>query len=267
MYGACSNIHDLYQSTRLKDAQLDASDGNGKIIYSLDDGSTWSNLHVFGHPVYWLAIDPGNQDRMYASVVQFGGTQGAQLGGIYRTDDLNNLSGSSWIKLPNPLRTEGHPAAIAVLNDGKVVCTFSGRIAPNGAFTASSGVFLYDPVLNSWTDVSDPAMNYWTQDIIIDPADATQNTWYVCVYSGWGGAPNNLGGLFKTTNRGISWTKLTGSQFDRVTSITFNPQDHTQAYLSTETQGLWILNEMNRRFSHSSACNQLSFQTTATYLF
>jgi hypothetical protein len=245
LYGGCSNIHDLYQSTRLADAQLDAYDANGKIIWSQDKGGTWSTLHTFNHPVYWVAIDPNDQNTMYASVVHYGGTPGAQQGGVYRTGDLNNLSASTWVKLPDPPRTEGHPASIIVLNDGDVVCTFSGRRNAGGAFTASSGVFLYDPGTNSWTDVSDPGMFYWTQDIILDPADPMQNTWYVCVYSGWGGAPNGLGGLYRTTNRGSSWTKLTGSQFDRVTSITFNPQNSNQAYLTTETQGLWISGDMN----------------------
>jgi hypothetical protein len=245
MYGACSNIHDMYQSTRLADAQLDANDANGKIVYSADDGATWSTLHTFNHPVYWLAIDPNDQNKMYASVIHFGGTQGSQLGGIYVTNDLNNLASSSWTKLPNPPRTEGHPSNIIVLNDGKVVCTFSGRRNSGGAFTASSGVFIYDPSLSSWTDVSDAGMDYWTNDIIIDPNDPSQNTWYVCVFSGWGGAPNGLGGLYKTIDRGANWTKLTGSQFDRVTSITFNPQNLSQAFLTTETQGLWVSNDMN----------------------
>ena len=40
-------------------------------------------------------------------------------------------------------------------------------------------------------------MRYWTKDILIDPNDATQSTWYVCVYSGWGGPPNGLGGLYR----------------------------------------------------------------------
>ncbi len=245
MYGGCSNIHDLYQSTRLADAQLDAYDANGKIIWTPDNGATWSDLHTFNHPVYWVAIDPNDPNIMYASVVHFGGTQGSQQGGIYKTNDLGNLASSTWTKLPNPPRTEGHPACIVVLNDGKVVCTFSGRRNPSGAFTASSGVFLYDPGNGSWTDVSDPGMYYWTQDIVLDPGDPQQNTWYVCVYSGWGGAPNGLGGLYKTIDRGAHWAKLTGSQFDRVTSVTFNPQNQHQAYLTTETQGLWISNDMN----------------------
>lgn len=238
LYGACSNIHDMYQSTRLADAQLDANDANGKIVFSADNGDNWNTLHNFNHPVFWLATDPNNANRMYASVIHYGG--GAGQGGIWKTDDLNNGAASIWTKLPSPPRTEGHPACIQVLNDGKVVCTFSGRRNGGGSFTASSGVFLYDPLSNTWTDVSHADMHYWTKDIVIDPNDATQSTWYVGVFSGWGGAPNGLGGLFRTTNRGTTWTKLTGTQFDRVTSLTFNPTLSTQAFLTTETQGLWM---------------------------
>lgn len=244
IYGGCSNIHDLYQSTRLADAQLDASDANGKIVFSTDGGANWSTLHQFGHPVFWLSIDPNNDERMYASVVHFGGTQGAQLGGIYTTGNLSAGTASDWVKLPNPPRTEGHPATVEVLNDGKVVCTFSGRRTSSG-FTASSGVFLYNPASGTWTDKSDPGMYYWTKDIVIDPADPSQNTWFVGVFSGWGGAPNGLGGLYRTTDRGTTWTKLTDSQFDRVTSVTFNPLNAGQAYLTTETQGLWFSSDMN----------------------
>ncbi|HEX2900090.1 MAG TPA: hypothetical protein VHS96_10255, partial [Bacteroidia bacterium] len=222
LYAACSGIHDIYQSTRLTDAFLDANDPNGKIVYSTDEGNTWANLHVFNHPVFWLAIDRSTPNRMYASVIHYGGTQGNQQGGIYVTDDLDNLAGATWTKLPNPPRTEGHPASIVVLGDGKVVCTFSGRRASN-AFTASSGVFIYDPMGGNWSDVSDPGMHYWTKDIVLDPTDAAENTWLVGVFSGWGGAPNGLGGLYRTTDRGTTWQKLTGSQFDRVTSLTFNP--------------------------------------------
>lgn len=245
LYAGCSDIHDIYQSTRLTDARLDAADGNGRIVYSADGGANWSTLHYFGHPVFWLAADPGYLDRMYASVIHFGGIQGAQLGGIYVTENLSAGEASSWTKLPNPSRTEGHPACIIVLNDGSLVCTFSARMNPSGAFTASSGVFVYHPATGSWSDVSDPGMYYWTMDIVVDPADVSQDTWYAGVYSGWGGPPNGLGGCYRTTDRGASWTKLTGSRFDRVTSVTINPQEPDQAYLTTETQGLWMTNDLN----------------------
>ena len=242
LYAGTSNIHDMYQSTRLKDAQLDAADGNGKIVYSTDNGVTWSLLHSFGHPVFWVALDPNNPNRAYASVIHYG--NGTGVGGVYRCDNLGSLAASTWTLTPKPPRTEGHPASLVVLNDGKLVATFSGRI--NGStFTQSSGCYIYDPGANSWTDVSHVGMNYWTKDIVVDPNDATQNTWYVGVFSGWGGVPNGLGGLYKTTNRGSAWTKLTGSTLDRVTSCTFNPSNANEIYLTTETQGLWISSNIN----------------------
>ena len=150
LYAATSNIHDMYQSTRLKDAQLDASDGAGNVIYSTNKGSTWNIMHVFGHPVFWLTADPNNQNTLYASVIDYGNGSGA--GGIYVCKDANDLATSQWTKLANPNRTQGHPACIVVLNDGTVVCSYSGRIdATTGKFTNSSGVFIYNASNSSWT--------------------------------------------------------------------------------------------------------------------
>lgn len=243
LFAGTSNIHDMYQSTRLKDAQLDAADANGKIFYSASGGSSWTMLHNFGHPVFWLAIDPNDSNKMYASVINHAGAGSA--GGIWMTSNLSTLGASTWSMLATPPGTEGHPASIVVLNDGKVLCTFSGRISSGSTFTPSSGVFLYNPGTTSWTDVSDANMKYWTKDIIVDPSDVTQNTWYACVFTNWGSTSSGQGGLYRTTNRGTSWTKLTGTMFDRVTSITFNPLSLTQAYLTTETQGLWISSNMS----------------------
>jgi photosystem II stability/assembly factor-like uncharacterized protein len=243
LFAGTSGIHDMYQSTRLKDAQLDASDGSGKINYSTDGGANWSLLHSFGHPVFWLAIDPNDSNKMYASVINHAGS--GSSGGIWMTGNLSAHAASAWTQLPAPPRTEGHPASIVVLNDGKVLCSYSGRINTSGQFTASSGVFIYDPGSSSWTDVSDANMHYWTKDIVVDPNDSTQNTWYACVFTHWGSTSSGQGGLYKTTNRGTSWTKLTGTQFDRVTSITFNPQNKDQVFLTTETQGLWTCSNIN----------------------
>ncbi len=265
MFAATSGIHDMYQSTRLQDNLLDAGDPGGRIIYSTNNGAAWQLLHQFGHPVFWVATDPNNTNRMYASVIDYSG--GSGQGGIWITNDLNNLGASVWTKLANPPRTQGHPATIVVLNDGKMVCTFSGRRTSGGVFTASSGVFIYDPVATAWTDISHTDMQYWTKDIVIDPSDPTQNTWYVAVFSGWGGAPNGKGGLFRTTNRGASWTKLTGTQFDRVTSITFNLSINNEAYLTTETQGLWISSNINNTTPSWSQVSNYPFRQPERVFF
>ena len=229
IYAGTSDIHDLYQSTRLADNPLNNADANGKIIFSTDKGATWQLLHNFGHPVFWLCPDPNNPNTIYASVVH------STSGGVFVSTNIQAGAASIWTKLPNPPRTEGHPACLQVLNDGQLVCTYSGHRTPG--FTASSGVFLFNSALNTWRDLSHPGMYYWTKDLILDPADPAQNTWYVGVFSGWGGPPNGLGGLYRTTNRGTNWTRI--NALDRVTAITFNPGDSNEAYLTTETSGLW----------------------------
>lgn len=239
IYAATSTIHDIYQSTRLQDATLDASNADGKIIFSSNHGSTWQTLHDFNHPVYWVANDPNNINRLYASVINY--TQNE--GGIWVSNNINAGTTSTWTRISPPGRTEGHPANIIVLNDGTVVTTYSGRRNSSGAFTQSSGVFIYNPGLQQWSDKSDNGMFYWTNDIVIDPTDANQNTWYVSVFSGWGGAPNNLGGLYKTTDRGNTWTRIFNS--DRVSSCTFNPNNQNQLYVTTEQEGLWICNNIH----------------------
>jgi hypothetical protein len=244
LYAATSNIHDMYQSTHVTDARCDAADPNGNVIFSADNGLTWAIAHSFGHPVFWVALDANNANRAYASVVNHAGSGSA--GGVYRCDNIASGATSSWTLLPAPPRTEGHAASLTVLNDGKLVASFSGRYS--SGFTASSGCFLYDPVAGNWKDVSDPGMHYWTKDVTIDPNDATQNTWYAAVFCGYGGngASNNLGGLYKTTNRGLSWTRITTlSNMHNVTSCTFNPNNPSQIFATTEYEGLWMCNNVS----------------------
>lgn len=228
LYGATSNIHDMYQSTHLTDASMDA--GGGRVLRSADHGQTWTLVHDFGHVVTWIALDPTNAERAYASVAH------STAGGIYVTNNLSAGAASTWAALPAPPRTQGHPYVVQVLNDGAVVATYSGRRTAAG-FTASSGLYYKASAAAAWADRSDPGMQYWTKDVVIDPHDAAQNTWYVAVFSGWGGAPNGLGGVYRTTDRGAHWTRI--SALDRVESVTVSPTDPNFAWATTETEGLW----------------------------
>lgn len=230
LYAATSTVHDLYQSTYLQDTRID--NGSGRILYSTNNGADWFVLHDFGHPVIFLALDSHHPNRMYASVVHH------SLGGIFVSNDIQNGGGSTWNKLTNPPRTQGHPFNIYVLEDSSLVCTYSGRRDSSGAFTPSSGIFISTNNGASWLDRSDPGEQYWTKDIVIDPYDPSQNTWYVGVFSGWGGPPNNLGGLYRTTNRGISWTRINDLLW--VESCTFSPHDSNHLYMTTEGYGLWF---------------------------
>ncbi len=227
LYAATSDVHDMYQETRLGDYPID--NGSGDIRVSSDNGENWNILYNFGHPVVWIAFDPNNPNKMYASVVN------SSSGGIYRCDNIE-ANPTTWSKLTNPPRTEGHPYNIKILNDGTLVVTYSGRIDNNDNFTQSSGVFVSTDDGQTWQDRSHDDMKYWTKDIIIDPTDNTQSTWYVCVNSGWGVA-YGLSGLFKTTDKGLTWNKIL--DLPRVESCTINPNNTEEMTVTSYGSGLW----------------------------
>ncbi len=229
LYGATSSVHDLYQSTYLQDSRIDG--GEGHLVSSGDDGASWQLLHDFGHPVVGLAFDPADSDSLYASVVH------SSTGGIYVTNDLDLGGAATWTRLAEPPRTEGHPLTILVLADGTLVATYSGRRDGSGAFTESSGVFVSSNGGATWQDRSHQNMTRWTKDLVVDPHDPTQSTFYVAVFSHWGSAPNEIGGLYRTFDRGQSWDRI--SDLYRVESCTVHPDDPDLLYLTTETEGLW----------------------------
>ncbi|MBK9332668.1 MAG: hypothetical protein IPM96_09790 [Ignavibacteria bacterium] len=235
IYGATSTVHDMYQSTYLTDARINS--GLGRVLFSTNKGQAWQTLYNAGRPVIGLAHDPNNTNRMYTSVIH------STLGGIFVSDNIQLGGSSTWTKLANPPRTEGHPFNIKVLNDGTLLSSYSGRRNSSGVFTASSGIFISTNAGVSWIDRSHSGMLYWTKDVIVDPHDLNQNTWYGCVFSGWGGPPNGLGGLYKTINRGVNWTRI--SNLDRVGSCTISPVNPDEMYMSTEVNGLWYSSNIN----------------------
>ena len=232
LYAATSSVHDIYQSTYLTDARLDG--GAGRLIVSNDGGASWQTAHDFGHPVIWLALDLSDPETLYASVIHSGS------GGIYVTHDLT--TSANFTKLPAHPRTEGHPYNVHVLGDGTLVSSWSGRRNASGAFTTSSGVFTSTDGGLTWTDRSHPDMQRWTKDLTIDPHDSSESTWYVAVFSHWGAYPNEVGGLFRTTNRGVSWSRISGSY--RVESLTVDPLDPDRAWFTTEAEGLFTTSNL-----------------------
>ncbi len=236
LYMATSTVHDIYQTTYLTDSRIDG--GDGRVLSSTDGGLSWNQVHDFNHPVIDLELHPTNSEVMYASVIH------SSEGGIYRTGNLSAGSGAIWTKLAEPPRTEGHPFNIKVLADGTLVATYCGR--RTSSFTQSSGVFVSTNDGASWIDRSHANMTYYVKDIVIDPHDVTENTWYVGVWSGWGGplATNNqAGGLYRTTDRGQNWERI--FETHRVSHCAVSPVDPDVLYVTTETDGLWYTENLS----------------------
>jgi len=261
-YAAASSIHDLYASTHLQDSSIDG--GNGAVLVTTNQASSWQVLHDFGKPVIWVALHPANNNILYASVVN------SASGGIYVTSNLQAGAASTWSRLAVPPRTAGHPLSILVLRDGTLVCSYSGRIS-GSTFTYSSGVFVSANGGASWTDVSVPNMQCWTKDLVLYPFDSAQQTWFACVYEAWGNnRPVDAGGLYRTTNRGQSWTAFSwGSTyplFHRVASISFHPADTNTALLTTEDEGLLVCtNILAAAPTFTAVTNYPFFQPTRVF--
>jgi hypothetical protein len=217
-----------------KDSSIDG--GAGAVMYSTNQGATWAIFKNLGKPIVGLGLDPNNPNRLYAAMVN------STNGGIYRTTNLNAGTSSTWTKLANPPRTQGHPYNVIVLNDGTLLASYSARIISD--FQPSSGVFVSTNDGIGWVDrAALPAMQYYTKDVVVDPHDAAQNNWYAGVWGEWG-TSFGYGGLYFTTNRGVSWTRIT-SNLKAVGSCTLHPANPDEMYVTTEDQGLWY--SANRR--------------------
>jgi len=227
LYAAVSSRHDIYiRDPYREDPYLDRA--TGAVMYSEDKGINWSR--GFNHPAIDFTLDPNNPEHMYISGVN------STNGGIFVSTNFQSKTSAGWKKLTDPPRTEGHPYSIHVLNDGTLVCSYSARIE-NGDFTDSSGVFVSNNKGVSWLDRTASGMRYYTRDVVIDPHDPAQNTWYAAVWRDWWSTKGD-GGLYRTMNRGVSWTRIMDS-VDAVESCTMSPSDPNEMYVTTRYEGLW----------------------------
>lgn len=238
LYACSSNRHDIYQTTTIYDNNLNNATGN--VYVSADNGTSFTQIKSFSGAVVWVATDPTNSDRLYAAVINSDTTKG----GIWKTNNISSGASATWTRCTAPPRTQGHPFNINVLNNGDLVVSFSARKPTSGSnFTNSSGVFYSTNGGSSWSDRSHSKMQFYTKDVVIDPSDPTQSTWYAAVFSAWGGGiPSSSGGLYRTTDKGLNWKQISNSY--RVNSCTVNPGNTNELYFTTETDGLWYTNDI-----------------------
>ena len=216
----------------------------GWIYMSSDTGKTWNFFKDLGEPSVSMALDPNHNGWMYVATVD--STNGA----VWLTTNLFAGASSSWQRLSAHPRSRGHPYNIHVLHDGTLAVGYGAGITPAIRFTSGSGVFICTNLpaalagdTNAWANRSSTGMVYWTQDVVIDPADPGESNWYACVWNGWGistngyGNPMGCGGLYKTTDRGLSWTKIFTN--DATCSCAFNPANPDELYLASHSTGLW----------------------------
>jgi photosystem II stability/assembly factor-like uncharacterized protein len=173
-----------------------AGKSGGGLFKSVDGGRTWKQLtsqpgsrRVF----FGLAVDPTNPKRIYW------GASGDK-GGIYRSDD----GGGTWQRV---FSQEQWIFNLQVTADGTV-------------YGLGNQIYRSTNQGKTWKSLAKLPMGCTVVGFEIHPNDP-KTIWAATDY--WGG-PANLGGVFKTTDGGKTWTDITGNlPYRRPLVLRFNP--------------------------------------------
>jgi hypothetical protein len=274
LFVTCSNTISPYEYLGSDDGHTDMPVAQGKkppgVYFQAPGGANWQPLKTdFGvaagqpgaNPV-WLTLDQDHR-RLFVSIV----SSDADKDGIYVMD----LNTGTWSKLPAPTRTDTtgsavtvqHPFVVRVLADGGIVATYAAHqignaalinVGTNGYYKPTSGVFHLAPGATGWRDCSDPRMRYFTRDVVIDPQDPHEMTWFATVWNtdltgvfpaDPSAMPRTYGGLYRTTDGGATWTRIWSGDTSfsgSVTSATLNPDPALsgEMFLATRFSGVWI---------------------------
>ncbi|MBP1732960.1 MAG: hypothetical protein H6Q55_3389, partial [Deltaproteobacteria bacterium] len=190
----------------------------------------WTNLGLYGGQIYDIAIDPLNPDRMFV---------GSYLGdGLFVTSD----GGNTW-------------RAVEASNDPPGEATFKNHAVWAVKIAPSDHNVIW-AAHDSWVEKSTDGGNTWThtfnrdmqrdcqncggesddlrfcRSIAIHPSDPDT------VYVGTGGPDERAanGAIYKTTDGGITWTKLNGG-------ANFNYSIISIAFDTSNPQIMWAITD------------------------
>ncbi|HEV3199464.1 MAG TPA: IPT/TIG domain-containing protein, partial [Bryobacteraceae bacterium] len=184
-----ANPDTVYVGTGEENFVQDAYYGAG-ILKSTDGGATWTNIvgPFLRDKIGALAIQPGNSQVLLATS-QFGVWRSANRAATWTL----TLSGASGIAL-----------AFDPTNPASVYASLGsvGGATKNGVYHSTDGGLTWNPVNGSGSSAL-PTKNVGRIEIAMAPSDPAT------IYAQIGDSSNNqLLGIFKTTDGGITWSKL-----------------------------------------------------------
>lgn len=201
---------------------------NGTIVW--DGALSWN--HVFGGDGSWTAIDPNNDNIVFASsqYLNMGrstngpaGFSSASPAGsstyvtafiapfVIGTSNSNVLyagrsvvyktmnQGQTWTATNGGAELDGNPVLSMEVSPQNTDVVYAGTAPSN----TGPGLFVTTDGGDNWIDVTGDLPNRFPMDVTVDP---TNEAIAYVVYSGF-----NTGHVFRTTDYGGTWTDITGN--------------------------------------------------------
>ena len=207
---------------------------------STNGGGTWIRS-INGIPAFGSGQGDGTSDRcnFIAPYVMDPSNPQILVAGTYRAYRTTN-GGALWSAISGDLTGSG---AGATFDAGSVISAIA--VAKSGGDTIYVGTSGFDTLASapkiqvtsnkgaSWTDVTKlPLPKRYVTSIAIDPNDARRA---YAGYSGYNANSSAAGHLFRTTNRGTTWTNVTGDLPDiPVNAIVLDPSSQSHIALGTD---------------------------------
>jgi photosystem II stability/assembly factor-like uncharacterized protein len=191
------------------------------IFRSIDSGGHWEPIHneVSGTRVKAMAVDPATSGTVFVGT----------LSGILKTID----GGNNWeIVLESDGSISDFISSITV-DPTKTSIVYAGTTSVQGG--EKSGIYKSIDGGNQWTFSNTGLENTDIQAIVIDPIQPTTlyaATIQMCGCAG--GISENEGGIYRTIDGGLSWSRMIKGLFDvRSNSLAIDPLNHSTLYAGT----------------------------------
>ena len=244
--------------------------GSSGIFKSVNGGMSWSAVNIglpVGSYIASLAVNPSNPAQVYASIMH-----PTNAGGSRSTLYKSVNSGANWNEANSGLPSGGVIQSLTIdrSNPATLYAVSYGNDYSSGVYKSSDGGTYWWRINNDMPtgtlvnsiviDPSNPSILYASTDnfglyksanggrnwlpvngnlpptasvkfVTVDPTNP--DLLYAMAYWGYNGIITN-GGLFKSTNGGVSWVMLgNGLNHNAVLSLAINPSNPATLYVGT----------------------------------
>ena len=231
----------VYKSTNAG-ASWTASENGLPTTEDLGPPGTFNYLYSIVVP---LVIDPTNPSTLYLGTTtswdasSFGGAFPTSPNGVFKSTD----GGANWVHSSNGLPrfggagTSNYDVLALAINPANPQILYAGATSFQIAGAVGS-IYKSTDGGATWVEASNGIAGQDVRALFIDSADSSGDT----VYAGTGGSVANPGGVYRSTDGGVSWNSLSiGLPADAALALTMPPRalGAPARIVAGTTAGVW----------------------------